>query len=388
MSDHGLEVRLYRGRQGLGELYTPWQDLLADTSNQCFYHQPEWFRAFLTVYSDIAESFYFFAVFRKGNLIAIFPVQFRNKRKIFRVRVVSLPLTRQLYMSDCIISDSEESSQILNVFLDSMTNTFGRRWDIFVARGTLESSQISRCINKLQRYRCASNRAQTCSLVNVLPYKESIKVMKPKFRRDLTRKSRRICEVGSVEFSVETSPDDVKRVFSEFVDLEASGWKAGKGRPRGNVRSPMAIKLNPNKHRFYRQVITSLAHRGIVELHCLRLDGHLIAARVWLVLNDCAYAIKTAHDERYGKFSPGMLTFDRAYKHQAEKGNIRYINSIYQQQALKGWQTITVPYKNHICFNNTLKGHFVARAYSISTVLRKIPHKLRSVLQLLQSLRP
>lgn len=212
--------------------------------------------------------------------------------------------------------------------------------------------------------------------------------MKPKFRRELTRKFRRIYEVGAAEFSVKTSPEDIKGVFSEFVDLEASGWKAGKGRPRGSVRSPMAIKLKPNKHSFYRQVINSMAHRGIVELHCLRLDGHLIAARVWLVLNDCAYAIKTAYDQRYGRFSPGMLTFDRAYKHQAEKGNIRYINPIYRQQALKGWPTINVPYMNHICFNNTLKGHLVAWAYAILSLFRRVPLKLRSIRQFFQSSRP
>ena len=209
MSGHELEVRLYRGRQGLAELYAPWQGLVADVNNQCFYHQPEWFRAFLDVYTDIAESIYFFAVFRGCNLVAVFPVQFRTRWKIFRVREVSLPLTRQLYMSDCLISDAEDSSRILGVFLDSLTNTSGRHWDIFVARGTLESSQISHCINKLQKYKCASKQTQACSLVHVLPYEDALKAMKPKFRRNLTRRTRRIGEVGAVEFSVETSPDDV-----------------------------------------------------------------------------------------------------------------------------------------------------------------------------------
>ncbi len=379
MSGNELEVRIYKGRKGLAELYAAWQGLMANVSNQCFYHQPEWFRAFLAVYSDIAESIYFFTVFRGGNLVAVFPVQYRTKRKFFQVREISLPLTRQLFMSDCLISDGEDSGRIFGVFLDSIINTSGKHWDIFVARGTLESSQISHCIKNLQRYRCVSNHAEACTLVHVLPYEDALKAMKPKFRQNLIRRTKRIGEEGTVKFSIETSPADVSRVFSEFVDLEASGWKAGKGRLRGNVGAPLAIKLNANKHSFYRKVITSLAHRGVVELHCLRLDERLIAARVWLVLNDCAYAIKTAYDERCGKFSPGMLTFDRAYKHQAENGNIRFINSILQQPALKGWQTTTVWYKNHICFNNTLKGRLVALAYSILVLFRQILQKLRSV---------
>ena len=379
MSGRDLEVRLYRGRQGLAELYSPWQGFLADVRNQCFYHQPEWFRTFLEVYTDIAASIYFFAVFRGCNLVAVFPVQFRTMGKLFRVREASLPLMHQLYMSDCLISDAEDASRIFGVFLDSLAKTSGRHWDTFAARMTLESSQISHCINKLQKYRCASKRTQACSLVHIQPYKDALKAMKPKFRQNLTRSARKIGELGAVEYSVATSPFDVTRAFSEFVDLEASGWKAGKGRLRGSVGAPLAIKLNANKHRFYRQVITILAHKGVVELHCLRLEGRLIAASVWLVLNDCTYLLKIAYDERYSKFSPGKLTWDRAYRHHAEKGNIRYINPILQQPWLAGWRRTTVWYENHICFNTTLKGRLVALAYSILALLRKIQQKLRSV---------
>jgi CelD/BcsL family acetyltransferase involved in cellulose biosynthesis len=371
MSGRELEVRLYRGREGQAELYPSWQNLVANVRNQCFYHQPEWFHAFLSVYTDIAESIYFFGVFRGCKLVAVFPVQFHTRRKIFRIRVVSLPLTHQLYMTDGLISDIEDSSRIFEVFLDSIPKLRGRQWDVFFARGTLENSQISHCLDKLQRYSCVSNRGQACSLIHVLPYKDALKKMKPKLKQNLTRRGKRIGEMGTVEFSVETSPTDVTRVIDEFIDLEASGWKAGKGNLRGSVGVPLAIKLNANKLRFYRQVITSLAHKGVVELHCLRLDGRLIAARVWLVFNDCAYAIKTAYDERFGRFSPGMLTFDRAYQHQAEKGHVRYINPIYQQPSLDGWQATTLWYQNHVCFNNTIKGRLVSGAYSILAFLHK-----------------
>jgi CelD/BcsL family acetyltransferase involved in cellulose biosynthesis len=230
MSWRELEVRLYRGREGQAGLYPFWQDLAANVSNQCFYHQPEWFQSFLSVYTDIAESICFFAVFRGSNLVAVFPVQFHTRRKFFRVRVVSLPLMHQLYMSDCLISDNENSSQIFEVFLDSLASKMGRQWDIFVARGTLESSQVSHCIDHLQRYRYVSDDGRACSLVHILPYENALKAMKPKLKQNLTRRTKRIGEIGTVEFSVESSPTDIDRVFNEFIDLEASGWKAGKGR--------------------------------------------------------------------------------------------------------------------------------------------------------------
>jgi CelD/BcsL family acetyltransferase involved in cellulose biosynthesis len=373
MSGHELEVRLYRGRQGQAELYSSWQNLAASVSNQCFYHQPEWFQAFTSVYTDIAESICFFAVFRGSDLVAVFPVQFHTRRKFFQVRVVSLPLTHQLYMSDCLISDIDEPSRIFEVFLDSLASKIGRQWDIFVARGTLESSQVSHCIDHLQRYRCVSDDGPACSLVHILPYEKVLKAMKPKLKQNLTRRTKRIGEIGTVEFSVESCPTDIDRVFREFIDLEASGWKAGKSKIRGSVGVPLAIKLNTSKHKFYKEVIASLARRGLVELHCLRLDERLIAARIWLVFNECAYAIKTAYDERFSRFSPGILTFDHAYRHQAQKGNIRYVNLIYRQPSLEGWRSTTLRYKNHICFNNTLKGRLVALVYSIRSLFGKKP---------------
>ena len=379
MSGSELDVRLYMGRQGLEELYAPWQGLVANVSNQCFYHQPEWFRAFLSVYTDIAESIYFFAIFREANLVAVFPVQFNNKRKGLRIREVSLPVTHQLYMADCLIADNEDASRILAVFLDNVTKTSGKDWDIFVARETLESSQISHCIDNIQNYRCTSKHTKACSLIHVLPYEKALQSMTSNFRRNLKRRAKKMAKEGGVEFSVETAPADVERAFSEFVDLEASGWKAGKGNLRGSVGIPMAIKLDANKHRFYRQVITSLAQRGVVEMHCLRLDGRLIAANIYLVLKNCAYGLKTAYDERWAKLSPGMLTFDRAYRHQAKKGNIRYINPVLQQPALEGWHPTTVWYNNHICFNKTLKGRFIALTYSIIVLFRRTVQKLRSV---------
>ena len=73
-----------------------------------------------------------------------------------------------------------------------------------------------------------------------------------------------------------------------------------------------------------------------------------------------------------------MLAWNRAYKHQAQKGSIRHINLVLHQKSLEGWRPATVWYSNHICFNTTLKGRLVALAYSILMIFRNILTNLRS----------
>ncbi len=195
--------------------------------------------------------------------------------------------------------------------------------------------------------------------------------MKPKARQNLIRRWKRIEESGDVHITVETSPEQVSKRYAEFVELEASGWKGGKGELRSRGDRPLAIKLNPKKRSFYQRAITGLAKRGAVELHCLRVDGALIAARIWLVFGASCYAIKTAYDERYGKYSPGMLTFDAAFRHQARKGGIRTINPLFHQPALQGWRPDVIWYRTYVAFNRTMKGSLIALVYRLAAKHRQ-----------------
>jgi hypothetical protein len=50
-----------------------------------------------------------------------------------------------------------------------------------------------------------------------------------------------------------------------------------------------------------------LAREGKAQLHLLKLDGRPIAVAIVLFSGDRAWFWKTAYDERYAHFSPGVL---------------------------------------------------------------------------------
>lgn len=371
MSKQNLDLRVHDSHGGFDQLYQPWLALMRDVEKQCFYHQPEWFKAFLDAYSDLGDSIRFFSIYRDEKLVAVFPAQFRTRGKFPKLREIVLPVTHQLYMPDSVMSDNENPAELLTYFLENVTAVSGEPWDVFSVRNTLENSSIALANADSGRYRSVSGNQGRCSLIPVIPYDEAMAAMKTKARQNLNRRRRKFSELGDVSYSIASSSEDTASALHEYIELEAAGWKGGKGSLRGQNKVPLAIALNPSKQRFYEGAIAALSERGLIEIFCLRLNGELVAARVWVVLNDCCYALKTSYDERYDKYSPGTLTFDYAYRYHADKGDVRFINPLFNQPALAPWRPQNLHYKTDLYFNENLQGRVFGLLYPLISAMRK-----------------
>lgn len=118
-------------------------------------------------------------------------------------------------------------------------------------------------------------------------------------RKKQRRHLRRLSEVGDVEW-IQSSPStsDFDKLASEFLELEASGWKG---------RNRTALNSNPNTAQFYRGLIQGLARCGNARFLTLKVAGKPIAMLSDLQIGNSIYAYKTAYDEQYSDFSPGVL---------------------------------------------------------------------------------
>ncbi|NIL95052.1 MAG: GNAT family N-acetyltransferase [Woeseiaceae bacterium] len=275
----------------------------------------------------------------------------------------------QLYMSDCAIADEEDKVKIIEYFLENL-HPAGYRWDVFVARDTLENSCIATVLNGLSSYRVASKNTDYCSVITVSPYDEMLRRITRNFRKNVTKRRRKLEELPDVVFSVESDPAKVASTFDEFLVLESSGWKAGKSRARGDVPEPFAIALNEKKKNFYKRVVTAFAERNQMRVVCVRVGPHLIAARFWLLLNEVCYSLKTAYDEAYSAYSPGVLAFDHGLRQIAETGGVREINTITSGRAADDWKPEKLRYQSMICFANSVTGKVIYLAYRIRAALR------------------
>tara|TARA_Y100000815_G_scaffold258258_1_gene267483 strand:- start:2191 stop:3333 length:1143 start_codon:yes stop_codon:yes gene_type:complete len=119
-----------------------------------------------------------------------------------------------------------------------------------------------------------------------------------KKRKELRRQARRLAEHGALTVDRAKTPEAIG-VFSEkFLALEKASWKG---------RAGSSLANDPASARFFRESLIGAAEAGRVEGLSLRLDGEPIAMLVTFLTPPGAFSFKTAFDERFSKFSPGVL---------------------------------------------------------------------------------
>ncbi len=122
--------------------------------------------------------------------------------------------------------------------------------------------------------------------------------MSTKKRKELRRQHNRLAEEGALTFDRFAGDDGLAEWVAEFLTLEAAGWKGAAG---------SALASAPETRDFFTQALEGAAVAGRLERLAIRLDGRAIAMLVNLVTPPGAYSFKTAFDEDYARFSPGML---------------------------------------------------------------------------------
>ncbi|HUD93217.1 GNAT family N-acetyltransferase [Sphingobium sp.] len=122
--------------------------------------------------------------------------------------------------------------------------------------------------------------------------------VRSKKRKELRRLQKRLAELGTIEQRLLADPAELAEWCSEFLTLEASGWKGQQG---------TALACKPEHAAFFRAACAAACAAG--RLHMLRidLDGRAIAMLVNFRHCEGAFSFKIAIDETLGRFSPGVL---------------------------------------------------------------------------------
>lgn len=123
-----------------------------------------------------------------------------------------------------------------------------------------------------------------------------------KKRKELRRQHRRLGEEGvlSVERADDSAhdPAGIDGWIDEFLALEQRGWKGQAG---------SALASDPRTSDIFRAALTGAAAHGRLDRLAIRLDGRPLAMLASFVTPPAAFSFKTAFDEDYARFSPGVL---------------------------------------------------------------------------------
>ena len=136
--------------------------------------------------------------------------------------------------------------------------------------------------------------------------------------KEMRRLSRRLSEKGALEFASARSRADAKSAAEQFLALEARGWKG---------RNQTALLSDPSLSTFLRTMSRRLSSRDSIEIDTLSVGGEALAIGIVLRSGDEAFFWKTAYNEDFAQYSPGVLLTLRMTARLLNDPAVRFVNS-------------------------------------------------------------
>jgi CelD/BcsL family acetyltransferase involved in cellulose biosynthesis len=119
-----------------------------------------------------------------------------------------------------------------------------------------------------------------------------------KKRKELRRQANRLADEGTVALTRSTDAAGLEDWCQAFLRLEQAGWKGQAG---------SALASDPATSAVLCESLAGAARRGRLERLTLTLDDNPIAMLASFLTPPGAFSFKTAFDERFARFSPGVL---------------------------------------------------------------------------------
>ena len=117
-------------------------------------------------------------------------------------------------------------------------------------------------------------------------------------RQEVRRRVRRLAERGAVAHVALRADEPVERWIDELLALEAGGWKGEQG---------SALACSEANRRFAREIFAAAHRRGRLQIVGLDLDGRPLARCSSILAQSGGYAFKTAYDEAFARYAPGII---------------------------------------------------------------------------------
>ena len=136
--------------------------------------------------------------------------------------------------------------------------------------------------------------------------------------KGLQRRRMRLSRVGHLRFAALEDARELSSWSEQFLQLEACGWKGKAG---------TALASRPGDCAFFREMTAAAWERRRLDLVALTVDGRPVAAKCCLFAAPGAFAFKTAFDENYARFSPGILLQTELIQRFHNQAQIRWMDS-------------------------------------------------------------
>ena len=158
-----------------------------------------------------------------------------------------------------------------------------------------------------------------------------------RFRQVLNRAQRKLAELPDVRFVTVDATSGFDAAFSDFLDVEASGWKGDNG-TRTAVRCRKALSA------FFHDLGANLrGDADYCEIVALYSQERCIAASFATRTGATYSGLKIGYDEAYGRVSPGQLVVEKMAERCCRDPGIARLDMVSDAAWVRGWRPDLVP---------------------------------------------
>lgn len=281
----------------LASIASEWRDLAARAAEPNVFYEPSFLLPAAQIFAPSAGAI----VVRSpiGKLLGLFPVQRLGWREGYAPRIVAGVVHPYGPLGTPLV-DRDQPDAAIDACLDYLvTHCPGAAWllplipDDGPFAEVLDRSLTRR--NLRSAYFGRHRRAMLSPGANRNDYLEH--TINPKVRKELNRKRRRLGESAPLSHRVADDPAAMESLISQFLDIEAAGWKG---------RAGTAMRKNPQIRAFMERAILDLAAEGKAHGESLYVGEEPVAAAIMLRGGEAVWAWKIAYDERFSRYSPGV----------------------------------------------------------------------------------
>lgn len=185
------------------------------------------------------------------------------------------------------------------------------------------------------------------------------------FRKYLKTNEHKLQQIGTLNYRMVTSLDEILQMFPYVMEIEKRSWKWDKG-----------VSLNSTAfNNFYKHFIDVGGRLGWIQLWLLQLNDKYIAYDYNILYKNSLIALKGGFDNEYKTYSPGQLLLAQEVKHYFSNG-IREINMLWGHTVAKErWDPVADAYNEVFIFKNSVYSrilHFLFFSLSLYRIRRNI----------------
>lgn len=279
---------------------TQWDALAANTVEPNAFCE-SWFLAPAVRQFDAQASVQIFTLWNGGELCGLMPLAAKPRYGRWWVPHVQNWLHHNAFLGVPLVRVGYEHI-FWRQFLDMLDAQPGRALFAHLSgiatSGLLVAALLDVAAEQGRHFACVEQKSRAFLQSELSPDAYFEQAVRPKKRKELRRQKSRLSEEGVLTFVRCDGDAGLEAWSQEFLALEMRGWKGANG---------SALGCTDATRNLFIEALKGAAFAGKLERLELRLDGKPLAMLVNFLCPPGSFSFKTAFDENYARFSPGVL---------------------------------------------------------------------------------